>query len=1504
MAALIKVVLALRHRMIPPHLHFRQPSPHIPWAELPVTVPTELTPWQRENGPRLAGVSSFGFSGTNAHVIVEEAINSPTAASDPAKTERDQLMLLSARTVDGLHGLARKYQAYLTADAHHEEPAFLDVCHTAAVRRSHLQHRLAMVSRSPQEAAGLLTAFLKGDRDARLVVGRELTPRARKVVFVFCGQGASWEGVDLDPLLEEPAFRETIERCDRLVREQAGWSVFEELRGSRPHLDDTEIAQPVLLALQASLVELWQSWGVVPDAVVGHSSGEVAAAYAAGALDLEQAVGVSVLRGRSMQPAKGQGGMVALGMPCQEAERLIAPYGNRLCVAAINGPATTVVAGDIAALDEVRRALELRHLLVRPLPVAYAFHSAQMDPCCERLLDALQGLVDPALPRLPISSTVTGGLALDGRFDAAYWAANMRQPVRFSSALDAAVSDSFGLVVEIGPHPVLAGAIAQCLSTDARQGIVVASLKREESARRSLLAAAGALHTSGVRLDYQRISPGSCIALPTSAWQRRRFWLPDVATRPGLAPAPVAHIGSTVDGRPPLAQRQLSSARTPGECFVEADLADTRLASLSECRVGGTSILPAAVYVEMARAVGRDAVGATVGVRSLRIHEPVVTLDGTPPTLQMVVTPDGAADPVIQVFRLSGQADANTPMLLASGQVASQQSQEPDAAEPLEDLMARCPRGLGGESFYAAIRDTGLVIGEGFRPVHRLWIGEGEALAELHLPDAVSGSGGYLIHPALLESAFQLLAAALPRRPDGLLLPVAFEAGYVAALPAGTCWAHARVRRHDSVGCEGDLTLRTGSGGLMASFRGLRLEVVSQARIRQALQPQLDSLFYDIRWDAQEPAVAAAQPPGMAEPLGAWLILGDEGRLGERLARTLAARGYRSAIVRPGSAFQTHGGDRWTIEPGSADDLRHLLDEIVGRDSSALSGVIHLWSADPSSDTPSLKTLHQTERTGCYTVLQLAQALGERAAAVRPRVWLITRGAESVGRSNQPIAVQHAPLWGLGRVLALEHPEIWGGLIDLDPDAPDPAQEVEALVNEIVGPGDEDQVVYRDGRRHVARLVGASADGHDSQPLQLRGDASYLITGGRGALGLKVARWLAECGARHLILTGRQPLPDRSTWRSSAIEPAVSSLLGALLQLEALGVSVHTPQADVADPDQMARLLRGSEHPWPPLRGVVHAAGIFYPRAIRELSLDDFRAVLRPKVDGTWILHELTRELELDFFVMFSSAAAVWGSALAAHYVAANHFQDMVAHERRRLGLPALAVNWGWWAGSEMVAAESQRYFEAIGLGMLSEPAGLAALERLISIGCTQRTVAPVDWGTFRPVFEAKRRRPLLSLLEASAPAAKGEASAEALALINRLQAAAADQRQPLVVEYLQSRVAEVLGHSPSRRMDPRVGFFDAGMDSITSVDLKTRLESDLGIVLPATVAFEHPNLEALAGYLLESALSPSPGAARAGAVAELDVHTAVREPDGLDDLSEDDLIEMLAVEVEAGGGS
>jgi myxalamid-type polyketide synthase MxaC len=580
-AGLIKVVLSLEKRAIPPVVHYTSLNPHIALDARTFPIPASVVEWPEEGQPRRAGVSSFGWSGTNAHVIVEQAPVAPSAeATAPL---RPHLLAVSARSAEALVAMAGRYRDFLTVNP---AASVADVCSSAALRRTHHEHRIAAVGGTTAELADSLDAFCRGERRRNVASGVKAPGRTPSVVFVFCGQGPQRPGMSRELLDTEPVFRAALERCDAAIAATAGWSVLTELlaEGGRSRLEETEVAQPVNFALQVALAELWQSWGIQPAAVIGHSVGEIAAACTAGILSLEDAARLAVVRGRLMQVGAGLGRMVSVELPLVDVQRLVTDWTG-LSIAAINGPRSTVLAGDI---DDIDRAVALLsgHGAVRALPGSYAFHSHQMEEAARRLPDALGKLIT-ADARVPMISTVTGRPCEPQDLGAEYWRRNIRCTVRFADAIESATRCARHTFLEIGPHPVLAHPIAQIADLAGQQPAILHSLHRDKPARQSMLIAAGTLYAAGCGVEWPRLAPKSSrpVRLPLYAWQRERYWLEGLRV-PGLdlTPSP-AHArdsrsggNESVDGwlyRPGWERQPepspSSSLATPGTWLVLAD---------------------------------------------------------------------------------------------------------------------------------------------------------------------------------------------------------------------------------------------------------------------------------------------------------------------------------------------------------------------------------------------------------------------------------------------------------------------------------------------------------------------------------------------------------------------------------------------------------------------------------------------------------------------------------------------------------------------------------------------------------------------------------------------------------------------------------------------------------------------------------------------------------------------------------------------------------------------
>jgi NAD(P)-dependent dehydrogenase (short-subunit alcohol dehydrogenase family)/acyl carrier protein len=808
---------------------------------------------------------------------------------------------------------------------------------------------------------------------------------------------------------------------------------------------------------------------------------------------------------------------------------------------------------------------------------------------------------------------------------------------------------------------------------------------------------------------------------------------------------------------------------------------------------------------------------------------------------------------------------------------------------------------MEGEQYYARVRDLGLTFGESFRGIRAVWTGDGEALGRIALPPGLAADAAtYHFHPALLDACFHLLGAPLMQ--DGMdeaYLLIGIDSFRLYRTPGVTLWNHTRIRPRMGSGGEtfaGDIRLYDDAGALVAEALGLQLKRADRAALLRAVGRRPADWIYQVVWQPQ-PLTPAAGTHG---PADGWLIFADAAGVGEALASRLRARGNCCLLVEQGTAL-VEGTDRWQIDPFAPEQFQHLLAKAA---LPQFGKVVYLWGcASPSGGQPD----HIFGG-----LLHLVQALVQYTAAPASKLWVATCQAQPVLGPPAETGMRQATLWGLGRVAALEHPQLWGGLVDLELEdvqlgAAQLLAEVDAAAAAAADPaeaaGAEDQVAWRGGDRYVPRLLRSPAP--PPQSIAVSPGAAYLVTGGLGGLGLQVAHWLAEHGARHLVLIGRRGLPPQVM--TAAPDPQFGATLEAIRHIEALGATVTVLAADVASHADMAALFARFGADLPPLGGIVHAAAALSSAPLAALAWPDVAAMLHPKVAGTLVLHELSAGLDLDFFVLFSSTTALLGAQGLAHYAAANAFLDAFAAYRRSLGLPALSINWGTWNVMRAASVTERQRAAEVGLQQMPAEQALALLgDFLAAPPQPQVVIAAVDWAMLKPTYEARRRRPFLAAvglpagrpasLQMADPAARA-ADLPAQTLAIQYQAAHPQDRRDLLIAALRQAVAKVVGLADPRAIDLHQGLFEMGLDSLMSVELKTRLEREVGQALPPTLTFNYPTIHDLATYLEQEILVETkeiqtpPPAARSVPAPEQAPQTGEAE---IDELSEDELAGRL----------
>ncbi len=840
-AGLAKAALVLHHDQVPANLNFKNPNPNIPFDEFKFKVPTELQPLPHLDGLLpVVGVNSFGFGGTNSHIVLEAAPPLPQkkAASESVtirgskeRADRPIMLPLSARGDDALRDTVKRWRRFLKAT----DTDVSKVAAAAGSRREHHDNRLAFVADDKESLLHEMTEWLaKGD--IKTVIPGKPAGETHPPVFVFTGQGAQWWAMGQDLLEREPVFRGVLEEIDSYLKPLAGWSLIEEMTQDEESskINSTNIAQPAIFGLQVALAELWKSWGIEPSKVVGHSVGEVAAAYVAGAYTMEDAVTIIYHRSRLQDETGGNGRMVAVGLSQAEARKAIAGKEEQVQIAVVNSPGLLTLAGDTGPLEEVVAVLEEEGKFVRWLRIDYAFHTHQMEPIKEELLKELAN-IKPMATKVPYISTVTGGVFDGTKLDGDYWWQNVREAVLFAPAISGLIRSGDDTFLELGPHPALQNPITECLSDQSRKGFYFSSLKRKTDESVEMISNLARLHNHGYEINWEAVNQASAqgVRLPTYAWQKEVFWL-ESKHNEYLRCAPLEH--------PLLGLVQ--EAPRPTWRF---DLDPRYFTWLDDHRFWDSVVFPAAGYGEIGIAIARKLFpDENYVVEDLEMKKALFVSEEKVPSVEVVFDPD------TRIFRVFSATGEKNEWELNSQGVLRKQPEPNREVVDLDEIKKGLPRHFDHEEYYEDYEEAGYQFRPLFQHLENVWRRDGEALAEIVAPEGLFDTiPDHHFHPAVLDACFHTVKGGQVI-PDGanatdyFYLPAAIRSIRLhVERPPLRLWGHAKVNSdNDREYIIADIDVYDDAGNLVAEIYGFRAD-----RVEQSNRDELEKCLYRTKWE-------------------------------------------------------------------------------------------------------------------------------------------------------------------------------------------------------------------------------------------------------------------------------------------------------------------------------------------------------------------------------------------------------------------------------------------------------------------------------------------------------------------------------------------------------------------------------------------------------------------------------------------------------------------------------
>ncbi|WP_262702314.1 MULTISPECIES: type I polyketide synthase [Streptomyces] len=1073
---LIKAVLCLGHGQIPPNLHFTRWNPAIAAEGTRFFIPRELTPWPVRTGPRLAAVSSFGFSGTNAHLVLEQppapAPRPTPPRPRPATRAVPQVFLVPAGSPAVLPGAARRMADWLEGDG--ADTPLRDIAHTLALRRGAGRGRLGVITASRAELVDSLRAFADGRAHPAVVSGAVGAAVSRRPIWVFSGQGSQWPGMGRRLLETEPVFAEALAEADALIAAESGFSVLDIVRRGAP-VTGCDRVQPVLFALQTALAATWRAHGVEPAGVIGHSMGEVAAAVVAGALSLADGAKVICRRSALLTRVAGNGAMATVGLGADEVQAELDGGGaEAVTVAVMAAPGSTVVAGDTAQIERLVAGWQARSVPAAPIAVDVASHSPQVDPLLADLRTALADL-EPRRPEVPFYTTVLDDPHTPPAFDADYWCANLRHPVRFSAAVAAAAADRHLVYVEISPHPVITHPVLAGLAGLVEDPVVLPTLRREADEPTTFRTHLAALHCAGVPVDWSVLYADAALAdVPPITFDRTRHW----ADAPPPAPSDAVPAGA-------LPGAHLEVPGEPVRHFWRARTGTAALPWLDDHRVHDAPVLPGAASYALALTAACEVFDAgpeEVEVTDLHFRELLRLADHT--DLSTTVTLAAADRAECEIF---GRDEDGAWVRQATAVLRRLAVPPRSRAASVRTLALRHPVPVEAEALYASLRARGVAHGPAFQGITEVSASRhGNSFwARVRVPEAAREPGhGLRVHPVLVDMCAQLLIAGLLDADDRrLMLPARMRCVRVLGDPGTAVYCHARLAETTAGATIGHVRLLDADGRPVLAVDGLR--VVHRALERTA---EVDQWFLEVGWRR------AARPPATRPP-GRWLLVGEADGPARPVAAALRAAGATARVWQVPLADQ------------GLDAFRDALTSRLTRSGERPRAVVLVCGPHPAEGGAE-DGLRRTRR-----LLAAAQALTDRFPEP-PRLYAATSGARTV-TPGDPADPGQSALRGLLRVLALEHPELRATLVDTDPAAPD--QLADTLAAELLADAPEDEIALRDGARYTAEL--------DHAPLtdtERTTAAARTVHCGSDGFRLRAGR-LGDLGSLELTTNARRP---------------------------------------------------------------------------------------------------------------------------------------------------------------------------------------------------------------------------------------------------------------------------------------------------------------------------------------------------------------------------------------------
>lgn len=1425
MASIIKVLLSLKHDMIPSNLHFNTPNPYIPWEEYAIQVVDKNTEFKRDRKPRCVGVNGFGFGGSNAHVIIQEAPKKQSSVRHQVN-EGYYNLKVSAKSSKSLINNMSNFRDYIRENT---DTKLEDIIYTNNSSRTDFSWRTVVSASNREELVQRLTNYIDQKDSVGVCTNLETIGDfndKRQVVFLFTGQGSQYVGMGKSLYETNPVFKQAVDECNELFKPYILMSLTDLIytdKYSEDMVNKTVYAQPLIFTIEYAMCKVLSKIGIKPDKVIGHSIGEYAAAVAGGVMTLEDAVKLVAVRGRLMDSAPGEGAMLAVFCDEDTLASLMKGYEERVCVAVYNAKNNQVLSGEKQAIDEIERIAKEREIKVSRLHVSHAFHSSLMTPILQAFRE-ISSQVEYAPAQVEFISTALGRkVGKNEILDAEYWTNHIAQPVRFYESLSQIEDKDNCVFVEVGAHKTL---MALCKLTFGDECHAVYTMERKKDANVRFNESIAELYCLGVKVDWTQFKTGedaeySKVSLPNYAYDKATYWVKPIASyKNDLAGIALKQSQSFIG-------EKIESYYLNNGLIYQNNFTSQYPYFMQEHVIFNTSISPAAAHMSMMISANRDTYNnECCTLENIEFHAPLAIVAGEERTVQVYLN-DVDADQV--EFELMSK-NVNSSEWIKHCQGKLERNVEQNHAPMkigIEELKNRYSADTSGFDVYKIMEDCGFELGEGFKGIKKIWRDGDRGVCLIEPVTDIPDINTYDIYPGIIDSAFQILVTTgkVIRAIDNgekvdsfkTFVPISIAKFKYYYKPAKQYWCHIVADNSQQGGSVGDIQVYNENGELVLEVEKLMAKLTDRDSLLKQLNSS-DRMLYTTKWKEQR------RGSDYIDNNKCYVILAEHEDLYSKVAEGFAKFGAETINI--------------SVKEDIAESLKKLVQELPDKQLDVV--YVAADDGDRAEDMDAQSLLQRQERD-CTAILTLVQTISAMKDSKNISLSVITQDA--VQGNGKISTLSTAALWGFAQVIKLENAKCWNGIIDINKSVLD--EEVEEVLYELNNK-EEKQVCLRNGRkRYVPRLVKETSK-ESNRPVTVNEEGTYLITGGTGGIGLLYAGYLVEKGAKNIVLLSRRTPEGKVAEQIS--------------EWKEMGVEIKNFALDISDTTAFEGMLKEISITMPPVKGIVHTAGVINDKMIKDLSWEDFEKVFRSKVMGAFNIHRAFQEDTLDFFIMMSSITAVVGNMGQANYAAANYFMNQLAAYRNERGLAATTICWGPWSEIGMASHDEKNLsvLEKRGIYTITPKVGKQVIDKLFSRNTGCILAADVNWNTFSNEMQSKEMQVFLQSVIINKQRGEGNSASKQEKIENileELKGMSTAKRYTYTLEKLKAMVAKIMGYASPDLVGLEQALADQGADSLMMFSIRNQVNKMFDLELDMSVLFNYGSLKKLTNYLLTEAL-------------------------------------------------